>query len=100
MENKVLDILTRVSTIFLTILSPDLFNMALGKTTRFILNTSFQQSISIVGFLYNMLIKVNPKKSLKRLLPLLITSICREIDIYKAGKTTDTEILLRDCILV
>jgi hypothetical protein len=31
LKNKVLDMLARVSTIFLTILSPDLFNMALGK---------------------------------------------------------------------
>ena len=47
-----------------------------------------------------MLVKVNPEKSLKRLLPLLIASICREIDIYGAGKTADMEILLGDCILV
>ncbi|XTI83178.1 hypothetical protein V2W45_1326593 [Cenococcum geophilum] len=43
---------------------------------------------------------VNPRKSLKRLLPLLIASIRREINIYGAGITVDMEILLGDCILV
>ena len=38
--------------------------------------------------------------SLKRLLPLLITSIRREINIYGAGITADIEILLGDRILV
>ena len=92
--------LTKVFTIFLAILSPDLFNIALGKTAGFVVSTSFQQITSVVGFLYNALIKVNPKRSLKRLLPLLIASIYKEINIYGAGIIVDTEILLGDCILV
>jgi len=44
--------------------------------------------------------KVNPKKSLKRLLPLFTASIRREINIYKAGATGNMEILLGDYILV
>ena len=53
-----------------------------------------------MGFLCNALVKVNPRKSLKRLLPLLIARIRREIDIYRAGTMVDTEILLGDRILV
>jgi len=53
-----------------------------------------------VGYLYNALIKVNPGKSLKQLLPLLITSIYREINNYRAGIIVDIEIPLGDCILV
>jgi len=33
--------LTKVFTIFLAILSPDLFNIALGKTAGFVVSTSF-----------------------------------------------------------
>jgi len=53
-----------------------------------------------MGFLCNIFIKVNPRKSLKQLLPLLITSIYKEIDIYRAGTTVDIDTLLGDCILV
>jgi len=53
-----------------------------------------------MGFLYNVLIKVNPRKSLKQLLPLFIASICREINIYRAGTTADIDTLLGDRILV
>jgi len=45
-------------------------------------------------------VKVNPEKSLKRLLPLFIASICREIDVYRAGIIADIEILLGDRTLV
>ena len=41
LENKVLDILARASTIFLIVLSPNLFNIALGKTARFVVSTGF-----------------------------------------------------------
>jgi len=41
LENKVLDMLIRVSTIFLATLLPDLFNIALGKTAGFAASTSF-----------------------------------------------------------
>ena len=92
--------LRRAFTIFLTALSPDLFNIALERIAKFIVSTGFQQTRSVVGFLCNAFIKVNPKKSLKRLLPLLITSIYREINNYGAGIIVDTEILLRDRILV
>lgn len=92
--------LRRASTVFLIVLSPDLFNMALDRIAEFVVSTSFQQTKSAVGFLCNVFIKVNPKKSLKRLLPFLIASICREIDNYRAGITVDTEILLGDRILV
>ena len=53
-----------------------------------------------MGFLCNAFIKVNPKKSLKRLLPLFITSIYKEIDIYRASIIVDMETLLGDRILV
>jgi len=92
--------LKRVSTILLAILSPDLFNIALDKIARFIASTGFQQTRSVVGYLYNVLVKVNPRKSLKRLLPLLIASICKEIDVYRVGIIVDTKILPGDRILV
>ena len=41
LENKVLDMLTRASTIFFAALSPDLFNIALGKTAGFAASTGF-----------------------------------------------------------
>lgn len=85
---------------FFTTLLPDLFNIVLDKIARFTAKTSFQQIRSVVGYLYNILIKVNPEKSLKQLLPFLIASIYREIDIYKAGTTVDIEILLGDYILI
>ena len=100
LENKVLNMLARVFTIFLATLLPDLFNIALGKTARFATSTGFQQITSTVGFLCNAFIKVNPGKSLKRLLPLFINSIYREIDTYRASITADTEILLGDYTLV
>ena len=57
--------LKRVSTIFLATLSPDLFNIALDRIAKFVVSTGFQQIRSAVGFLCNIFIKVNPKKSLK-----------------------------------
>ena len=92
--------LKRASTIFLITLSLDLFDIALDKIAGFIASTSFQQTRFIVGYLYNVFVKVNSRKSLKRLLPFFITSIRREIDIYGASTTADIEILLGDCILV
>jgi len=92
--------LKKASTVFLVILSLDLFNMALNKIARFVASTGFQQTTSVIGFLCNVFVKVNPRKSLKRLLPLLIASICKEINIYRAGTTADTDTLLGDCILV
>ena len=100
LENKVLYMLRRVSTIFLIALLLDLFNIALDRIAKFVVSTSFQQIRSVVGFLYNVFIKVNPKKSLKRLIPLLITSIYREINNYRAGIIVDMEVLLGDRILV
>jgi len=85
---------------FLTILLLDLFNIALNKIARFVASTGFQQTISVIGFLCNALIKVNPRKSLKRLLPLLIASIRREINIYGAGIMADINILPGDRTLV
>ena len=92
LENKVLYMLARASTVFLATLSPDLFDMALDKIAGFAAKTGFQQTRSAVGYLCNTLVRVNPEKSLKRLLPLLIASIYREIDIHGAGTTADTEI--------
>ena len=92
--------LARISTVFLATLLPDLFDMVLDKIAGFTASTGFQQIRSAVGYLCNTLVKVNPKKSLKQLLPLFITSICREIDIHGASTTVDTKILPRNYILV
>jgi len=85
---------------FFTTLLLDLFNIALDKIARFVVSTGFQQTISVIGFLYNILVKINPRKSLKRLLSFLIASIYKEINIYKASITADIDILLGDYILV
>ena len=74
--------------------------MALNKIARFVASTGFQQIISVIGFLYNAFVKINPRKSLKQLLPFFITSIYKEINIYRAGTMADIDILLGDRILV
>jgi len=90
----------RAFTVFLAALLLDLFNIVLDKITKFVIRTGFQQIRSAIGFLYNVFVKVNPGKSLKRLLPLFITSIYKEININKASTMADMEILLRDRILM
>ena len=92
--------LIKISTVFFAALLLDLFNIVLNKIAKFTAKTSFQQIRSAVGYLYNILVNINPKKSLKQLLPLFITSIYREINIHNTSIMADMEIPLGDHILI
>ena len=79
-------------------LSPDLYDMALGKIADFVANHVIHQARDAMAFICSALCKVNPEKALKRLVPVLISSIRTEIDENGAASTrvAGADVLPRD----
>lgn len=101
-EEWVANNLPAAFTPLLAALSPDLFDLALDKVANFISNHVIHQARDAVSFICNSFVKVQPEKSLKRLLPHLFAGIRAEIEDIGAGstRTTGHDILPRDRALV
>ncbi|CBX94376.1 similar to proteasome activator subunit 4 [Plenodomus lingam JN3] len=101
-EEYVVNHLPAAFTPLLAALSPELYDVALDKIANFITNHVIHQARDAIAFICNSLVKINPEKALKRLLPHLFAGIRTEIEDIGAGstRTTGTEVLPRDRALV
>lgn len=101
-EENVVNTLPAAFTPLLSALSPELFDMALDKIANFITNHVIHQARDAMAFICNALVKINPEKALKRILPHLLAGIRTEIGDNGAGstRTTGSEVLPRDRALV
>ncbi|KZF24962.1 putative proteasome activator subunit 4 [Xylona heveae TC161] len=101
-EENVVNTLPATFTPLLASLSPELYDLALGKIADFVANHVIHQARDAMAFICNALCKVNPKKALKRLVPVLVQAIRSEIDENGAASTRNTgsDVLPRDRGLV
>lgn len=101
-EENVVNTLPATFTPLLATLSPELYDLALNKLADFVGNHVIHQARDAMAFICNSLCKVCPEKALKRLIPMLISSIRTEIDENGAASTrnTGTDVLPRDRGLV
>ncbi|OAL52252.1 hypothetical protein IQ07DRAFT_619941 [Pyrenochaeta sp. DS3sAY3a] len=101
-EEYVVNHLPAAFTPLLAALSPELYDVALDKIANFITNHVIHQARDAIAFICNSLVKINPEKALKRLLPHLFAGIRTEIEDIGAGstRTTGAEVLPRDRALV
>jgi proteasome activator subunit 4 len=101
-EENVVNSLPATFMPLLASLSPELYDMALGKIVDFVANHVIHQARDAMAFICNAVCKVNPEKALKRFIPLLIQSIRTEIDENGAASTRNTgsDVLPRDRGLV
>ena len=101
-EENIVNTLPAAFTPLLASLSPDLYDLALNKIADFISNHVVHQARDAMAFICSSLVKVDPVKALKRLVPVLIQSIRTEIDENGAASTrnTGTDVLPRDRGLV
>ena len=101
-EENVMNTLPATFTPLLASLSPELYDFALNKIADFVGNHVIHQARDAMAFICNSLCKVCPEKALKKLIPMLISSIRTEIDVNGAASTRNigTEVLPRDRGLV
>jgi proteasome activator subunit 4 len=101
-EETVVNHLPAAFTPLLAALSPELYDVALDKIANFITNHVIHQAKDAIAFICNSLVKINPEKALRRLLPHLFAGIRTEIEDIGAGstRTTGAEVLPRDRALV
>ncbi|KAF2137657.1 uncharacterized protein K452DRAFT_235539 [Aplosporella prunicola CBS 121167] len=101
-EENVVNTLPAAFTPLLAALSPELFDVALDKIANFVTNHVIHQARDAMAFICNGLVKINPQKTLKRLLPDLLAGIRTEIGENGAGstRTTGSEVLPKDRALV
>ena len=101
-EENVINTLPATFTPLLAALSPDLYDLALNKIAEFVGNHVIHQARDAMAFICNAVCKVAPTKALKRLVPMLISSIRTEIDDNGAASTRNTgsDVLPRDRGLV
>lgn len=97
-EENVVNTLPATFTPLLAALSPELFDLALNKIADFVSNHVIHQARDAMAFICGAFCKVNSRKALKRLVPVLIQSIRTEIDENGAASTrnTGTDVLPRD----
>ncbi|KAK8194776.1 uncharacterized protein BKA78DRAFT_248089 [Phyllosticta capitalensis] len=101
-EENVVNTLPAAFTPLLASLSPELFDIALDKIANFVTNHVIHQARDAMAFICNGLVKINPQKTLRRLLPDLLNGIRTEIGENGAGssRTTGSEVLPKDRALV
>jgi proteasome activator subunit 4 len=101
-EENIVNTLPAAFTPLLAALSPELYDIALEKIAHFVTNHVLHQARDAMAFICSALVKINPQKALKRLLPDLLTAIRTEIEHNGAGstRTTGSEVLPRDRALV
>ena len=86
-EENVINTLPATFLPLLACLSPDLYDMALGKITDFVANHVIHHARDAMAFICSAVCKVNPEKALKKLVPILTRSIRTEISENGAAST-------------
>ena len=101
-EDNVINTLPAALTPLFASLSPELFDMALEKLADFVSSHVVHQARDAMAWICNALCKVNPEKTLKVFIPMLIVNIRNEIDYNGAAsdRSSGTEVLPRDRALV
>ncbi|KAJ6016281.1 hypothetical protein N7540_010872 [Penicillium herquei] len=101
-EENIVNTLPATFMPLLASLSPEYYDIALGKIVDFVSNHVIHQARDAMAFICNALCKVNPEKALKRFIPVLTQAIRTEIEENGAGstRTTGTDVLPRDRGLV
>lgn len=101
-EDNVINTLPAALTPLFASLSPDLFDMALEKVAAFVSSHVVHQARDAMAWICNALCKVDPEKTLKAFIPMLIVNIRNEIDYNGAAsdRSSGTDVLPRDRALV
>ncbi|KAH6843209.1 hypothetical protein B0I37DRAFT_214663 [Chaetomium sp. MPI-CAGE-AT-0009] len=101
-EENVINTLPAALTPLFASLSPELFDMALEKLASFVTSHVVHQARDAMAWICNALCKVNPEKTLKVFIPMLMVNIRNEIDYNGAAsdRSSGTEVLPRDRALV
>ncbi|KAI0400258.1 hypothetical protein F4802DRAFT_501809 [Xylaria palmicola] len=101
-EDNIINTLPAALTPMFASLSPELFDMTLEKLATFVSSHVVHQARDAMAWICNALCKVNPEKTLKVFVPMLIVNIRHEIDSNGAAsdRSSGTEILPRDRALV
>ncbi|KAI1319818.1 hypothetical protein F5Y16DRAFT_93876 [Xylariaceae sp. FL0255] len=101
-EDNIINTLPAALTPMFASLSTELFDMALEKLATFVSSHVVHQARDAMAWICNALCKVNPEKTLKVFIPMLIVNIRHEIDSNGAAsdRSSGTEILPRDRALV
>lgn len=99
-EENIVNTLPAAFMPLLASLSSDLYELALNKIADFVSNHVVHQARDAMAFICSSLVKINPEKALKRLVPDLVQSIRTEIDENGAASTptrnTGSDVLPRD----
>jgi proteasome activator subunit 4 len=101
-EDNVINSLPAALSPLFASLSPELFDLALDKLATFVAGHVIHQARDAMAWILNALCKVNPEKTLKVFVPMLVVNIRNEIDQNNAAsdRTTGTDYLPRDRALV
>lgn len=101
-EENIINTLPTALTPLFASLSPELFDMTLEKLAAFVSTHVVHQARDAMAWISNALCKVNPEKTLKVFIPMLIINIRNEIDYNGAAsdRSSGTEVLPRDRALV
>lgn len=101
-EDNVINTLPAALTPLFASLSPELFDMTLEKLASFVSTHVVHQARDAMAWICNALCKVNPEKTLKVFIKMLIVNIRNEIDYNGAAsdRSSGTEVLPRDRALV
>lgn len=101
-EDNIINTLPAALTPMFASLSPELFDIALDKLSTFVSSHVVHQARDAMAWTCNALCKVNPEKTLKVFIPMLIVNIRNEIDYNGAAsdRSSGTEVLPRDRALV
>ncbi|KAK3361733.1 hypothetical protein B0T24DRAFT_113953 [Lasiosphaeria ovina] len=101
-EDNVINTLPAALLPLFASLSPELFDMALDKLATFVSSHVVHQARDAMAWICNALCKVNPEKTLKAFIPMLIVNIRNEIDYNGAAsdRSSGSEVLPRDRALV
>ncbi len=101
-EDNVINSLPAALTPLFAALSSELFDMALEKLAAFVASHVVHQARDAMAWICNALCKVNPEKTLKVFIPMLIVNIRNEIDYNGAAsdRSSGADVLPRDRALV
>jgi proteasome activator subunit 4 len=101
-EDNVINALPAALSPLFASLSPELFEMALDKIATFVSSHVVHQARDAMAWILNALCKVNPEKTLKVFVPMLVVNIRNEIELNNAAsdRTSGTDYLPRDRALV
>jgi proteasome activator subunit 4 len=101
-EDNVINALPAALSPLFASLSPELFDTALDKIATFVSSHVVHQARDAMAWILNAICKINPEKTLKIFVPMLVVNIRNEIDHNNAAsdRTSGTDYLPRDRALV